>query len=1185
MNTRVTSLSNFHIAAAGCQWIGGREQQEDSYSLHPAEDSNRAQSFLALLADGMGGVADGEKASKHLVDSFLCAYAGKFGGEALTTDTLVHCISYANQSLADCKREGRIDKEAGATFIALGISNEGLNWLNVGDSLLYRQHGTEITKINTAHTWQWELERRVNNGEMTPEEAAAAPGPRHALYSAVCGEDYLEAELVDNTECCVGDRFIISSDGLLPLVKTGWESLLNSPDVRSAAPAEVCELLMNKLRLLHVPNQDNTSIIVVDILPAENYSEHHATVSLIGDRDSQQDNEACWKSDKAMLAVVADGAGGHAGGERASRAAVESLQETWQKTMAQGLPRARAEEVLREAILTAHQEVINRAGGNAKFSGKCAIVAIYLCNGTYTVANVGDCRAYLAHKNTWKQLTIDDSLLRILVERGEVSPEEARNHPDQSRLTQALGTTGKVKPHISSGFYGAADRFLLCCDGLWNQLPEQLWDMKSWCANTPAEHSKLLLEMAQQAVQAAEGKSDNVSAIWLHTLPPPGFRLRKQHYILASAALLLCLAGGTTAYYYYVQKHHEETRIARQIEDTTKQFAAQLTALHTALLEAEKQLPEAANKVAAGTPLAEQTEMLQLLDTLQKNAAELKATAANLPEKNRKKICATLPDKPEALHTGLCTFCNDTTITAEKVTREHILALLGWQEILDAAQKAKEEADRKAEADKKAQEEAEREKQAQDAQRKAQEDANRLKEKEEADRLKKEKEEAMHIEAIRMMIDDMRNSIPATDSGIQAAAADVKAGKSINGNRQLRNKLKQTILNLTKLCEEIRDFAPLDKRAAACEGYPEAIKNALLEPQLTREHILAMLCAKDITAPVDEKSPAGKEPETNEQEKAKQAAADELAKAGIPSEKYNDALLASYNSPDRLKLLITAGADVNYTNQSGLTVLHWVAGSDNTESMKFLLTVPGIDINRQDMEGKTPLYWAASNGRHENVKLLLAAPGIDVKKADKEGKTPLAIAEEQKHHQCIDLLRKAADDSLKPAAQNPQQKAPMLNEQMPSLHAVCNNPEELKKLLAAGTDVNAADKDGTTPLIAAVNLRQVECCKLLLAAPGIDVNKADKDGTTPLISAVNLRQVECCKLLLAAPGIDVNKADNKGRTPLNWAACWDAELVKLLLAAPGIDINKADNEGKTPLKVAEQHNPDCVELIRKAGGK
>ena len=442
-------------------------------------------------------------------------------------------------------------------------------------------------------------------------------------------------------------------------------------------------------------------------------------------------------------------------------------------------------------------------------------------------------------------------------------------------------------------------------------------------------------------------------------------------------------------------------------EDTAKQFAAQLTALHTALLDAEKQLPDAAKKVAAGTPLAEQTEIQQLLDTLQKNAAELKATAADLPEENRKKICTTLPDKPEALNTGLCTFCNDTTITADKVTQEHILALLGWQDKLTAAQEAKAAADRQAEADKKAQEEADREKQAQDAQRKAQEDANRLKEQEEANRRKMEEKEAMHIEAIRELIDYMRNSISATDSGIRAAAADVLAGKSINRNRQLRNKLEQTIRNLANLCKKIRDFATLDKRDAACEGYPEAIKDALLAPQLTREHILAMLCAKDITAPVDEKSPAGKEPETNAQEKAKQAAADELAKVGIPLEKYNEALLASYNSPDRLKLLITAGADVNYTNQSGLTVLHWVAGSYNTESMKFLLTVPGIDTNRQDMEGKTPLYWAASNGRHANVALLLAAPGIDVNKASKVGRTPLHSAESKGHSECARLIRAA----------------------------------------------------------------------------------------------------------------------------------------------------------------------------------
>ena len=633
MNTRVTSFNNFHIAAACSQWIGDRERQEDACCLHPAEDSNRAESFVAVLADGMGGVADGEKASRHLVDSFMCAYAGKCGGGVPTADTMALCLSYANQSLGDLKSDGRIAQDAGATFIALSISNDTMTWLNVGDSLLYRQQGNTITKINTAHTWQWELDRRVNSGEMTPEEAEAAPGPRHALYSAVCGEEYVEAELINDRPCRVGDRYIIASDGLLPLIKTGWEALLNSPEIRTAPPADVCNLLMNKLKLLRAPHQDNTSIIIIDILPVENYTSDYATVSLIGDRNSQQDNEACWKSDKAMLAVVADGAGGHSGGELASRAAVDSLQNTWHQSLAAGVPPARAEEVLREALLTAHQEVIARSGGNAKFCGKCAIVAVYLCNGSYTVANVGDCRAYLARKDKWKQLTIDDSLLRILLERGEVSPEEARNHPDQSCLTQALGTTGKVKPHISSGDYTSTDRFLLCCDGLWNQLPDELWSMDNWQANSPKEHNELLSRMAMQAVQAAGGKSDNVSAIWLHALPaPPFFRLRKYHYILGAAALLMGLAGSSVMYYVH-QKNEKARIVAEQAEArrkaaeeaarqaaielarNTEQLTANLAELYAGALSAQPLIEQAAAQEVNGEP------------AIDKPALELKAFA------------------------------------------------------------------------------------------------------------------------------------------------------------------------------------------------------------------------------------------------------------------------------------------------------------------------------------------------------------------------------------------------------------------------------------------------------------------------------------------------------------------------------------------------------------------------------
>ena len=147
--------------------------------------------------------------------------------------------------------------------------------------------------------------------------------------------------------------------------------------------------------------------------------------------------------------------------------------------------------------------------------------------------------------------------------------------------------------------------------------------------------------------------------------------------------------------------------------------------------------------------------------------------------------------------------------------------------------------------------------------------------------------------------------------------------------------------------------------------------------------------------------------------------------------------------------------------------------------------------------------------------------------------------------------------------------------------ALHGDKELLALLIAAGADVNAADKDGSPPLVLAAWLGRVECVRLLLAVPGIDVNKASNSGSTPLNDAACYGHVECVRLLLAAPGIDVNKADNDGRTPL-WNAAYKGHTacVKLLLAAPGIDVNKADKDGWTPLaRAADAGRVECVRLL------
>ncbi|MDO4752012.1 MAG: ankyrin repeat domain-containing protein [Akkermansia sp.] len=243
-------------------------------------------------------------------------------------------------------------------------------------------------------------------------------------------------------------------------------------------------------------------------------------------------------------------------------------------------------------------------------------------------------------------------------------------------------------------------------------------------------------------------------------------------------------------------------------------------------------------------------------------------------------------------------------------------------------------------------------------------------------------------------------------------------------------------------------------------------------------------------------------------EKPKKDAQDKLKSMGITD--YDKAILEYYGYPDKLQLLITAGADVNKADKDGETPLCRAANDGYSEEcVKLLLAAPGIEVNKANKYGYTPLYRAADDGHTEIVKLLLAAPGIEVNKANKYGFTPLYQAAYMGRTKCV------------------------------------------KQLLAApGIDVNKANKKGYTPLFWAARDGYTEIVKQLLAAPGIDVNKADGDGDTPLYQAAYMGRTECVKLLLAAPGIDVNKANKKGETPLYVAKKrYHTECVKLLRAA------------------------------------
>lgn len=285
MITMKTTFRECTVSAAAIKWIGLRERQEDQVEFC-AGPGAEAPCMLALLADGMGGMGNGDVAGAVIVNGYLEHYRraactveqvdylrlANSAPLAVADDhetgfeLLAECLQAANNALAEEKLRGGMTEGAGATLIALHMTPGGIWWQSVGDSLLYHIQGETVHKINEAHNWGRLIDRDLQAGIITPGQAEGQRHMRHALHSAVCGMVIPEIQYC-RTPLQVGDRFIIASDGLQPLIDAGWEQMLRVPELRYASAAEACEILMEALQRVEYPYQDNTAIAVLDILP------------------------------------------------------------------------------------------------------------------------------------------------------------------------------------------------------------------------------------------------------------------------------------------------------------------------------------------------------------------------------------------------------------------------------------------------------------------------------------------------------------------------------------------------------------------------------------------------------------------------------------------------------------------------------------------------------------------------------------------------------------------------------------------------------------------------------------------------------------------------------------------------------------------------------------------------------
>jgi protein phosphatase len=214
---------------------------------------------------------------------------------------------------------------------------------------------------------------------------------------------------------------------------------------------------------------------------------------------------------RGVLAIVADGMGGHSAGEVASEMAVDAVHRTYYE--AEGGPGA----ALVDALETANRTIFASASAERRLAGMgTTCVALVICDGHAHAASVGDSRIYLIRDGGIYQMTADDSAVAEMVAKGLLTRAEARHHAERNVILRALGTHETVKvSHWDQPLpVKAGDAFLLCSDGL-TDLVEDDEIAATIGDRHGADACKALVDLAR-----ARGGHDNVSVALLRVAAP-----------------------------------------------------------------------------------------------------------------------------------------------------------------------------------------------------------------------------------------------------------------------------------------------------------------------------------------------------------------------------------------------------------------------------------------------------------------------------------------------------------------------------------------------------------------------------------------------------------------------------------------------------------------------------------------
>ena len=235
-------------------------------------------------------------------------------------------------------------------------------------------------------------------------------------------------------------------------------------------------------------------------------------------RENNEDRVGLWARGGVVLALVADGMGGAAAGEEASRLAMEAVQADFLgqargSEILDALPEDEIAEKLRVAVRRANRAVIHRTSEHPEFQGMGTTITLAFVRDRHAIfVHVGDSRAYLvkAREGWINQVTDDHSFVEALLAAGHITPEQAAIHPMRNVLCRALGQFDDADADIYARTLEEGDRVILCSDGLTRHVSAEEIAAIASDSEEPAAITQALVDLAN-----ARGGQDNVSVIAL----------------------------------------------------------------------------------------------------------------------------------------------------------------------------------------------------------------------------------------------------------------------------------------------------------------------------------------------------------------------------------------------------------------------------------------------------------------------------------------------------------------------------------------------------------------------------------------------------------------------------------------------------------------------------------------------